>query len=260
MAATSGKLVNQVSSTASSPTVNYSASYTATRASDTAAAISVKLTFLTWLNSSQSRLGTGIKLTVFARINGGAWKSAVLKSTSESWSGTATHSAGLTLTANVAANSTKIEFYVSRTGSSISGTAGTLGSSSSPKSYTAALPAYSTVKYKVIYSVSGDVPSGYTAPTDSTAYTSGATVTVKPVPAVEGYAFAGWMLNGSIVTSFKIAGNVTLTGVWTATEKYVYVDNGKTYEEGTLYGYDAGGTGIKASAVCAYTGEKWESN
>ena len=143
MATTTGTLTDRISSTVSSPTVNYSASYTATRASETASEVSVKLNFSAWLNSSQSRLGTGIKLTVFARVNGGNWHSAVLKQSSASWSGTAKHSASLTISADLKTSTAKIEFYVSRTGSSYSGTAGILGSAGNPKSYAAALPAYS---------------------------------------------------------------------------------------------------------------------
>ena len=128
-----GVLTNKVTSTVSSPTVNYSAKYTATKSSS---ALSVKLTFAAWLNSSGSTLGTGIKLTVYARINGGAWQSVVIKNTSASWSGTSEHTASLTLSANTAASTATVEFYVTRSGSTFNGTAGNLGSSSSPKSYT----------------------------------------------------------------------------------------------------------------------------
>ena len=128
-----GVLTNKVTSTVSSPTVNYSAKYTATKSSS---ALSVKLTFAAWLNSSGSTLGTGIKLTVYARLNGGSWQSVVIKNTSTSWSGTSEHTASLTLSANTAASTATVEFYVTRSGSTFNGTAGNLGSSSSPKSYT----------------------------------------------------------------------------------------------------------------------------
>lgn len=151
MATTTGTLTSKVSSTVSSPTVNYSATYTATRASTSTAAVSVDLTFSAWLGSSGSKLGTGIKLTVFARLNGGAWKSVVIKNTSASWSGTTKHTANLTLTGSAPANTAKIEFYVSRTGSTYSGSAGTLGSSSKPKSYTATMPTYGESESGDIY-------------------------------------------------------------------------------------------------------------
>lgn len=235
MATTTGTMTSQVTSTASSPNVNYSAAYTATRASDNTETVSVKLDFAGWLNSSASQLGTGIKLTIYARIDGGSWSSVVLKDTSVSWSGTTKHSVSLTLSTSTTASTAKIEWYVSRTGSTYSGTAGTLGSSSSPQTHTINIPAYSAVQYTVTYSVSGDIPSGYTVPTDSTAYASGATVTVKSVPTADGYTFAGWYRNGSIVTSFQITADTTLTGIWTRTRRPVYVTVSATPREGAPY-------------------------
>lgn len=238
MATTSGTLVSKVSSTAGSPTVNYSATYTATRATSATANVRVTLSLKCWLNSSASRLGNGIKLTVYARMNGGAWSSAILKTTSQTWSGTTQHTAGnIALTGDVAANKATIEFYVTRSGSTYSGTAGNLGSSSNPKSYTATLPTYSAATYSVTYSVSGDVPAGYSVPIDSTAYASGATVTAKAVPSISGYAFNGWLLNGEKKTSFTISANTTLTGVWTRliTDKYVYVKVNGTWKRAIAY-------------------------
>lgn len=141
MSVTSGYLTSKVSSTVSSPAVHYFASYEAERMTALDKTVSVRLTFGAWLNSAASKLGTGIRLTIFARVNGGAWYSAVIKDRAESWSGTAVHTASLTLSTDTAENSAKIEFYVSRTGSSYSGSAGTLGSAANPKSYSAALPA-----------------------------------------------------------------------------------------------------------------------
>lgn len=248
-----------MSSTSSSPIVNYKVTHTTTRASNTTAAISVRLTFYSWLNSSASKLGTGIKLTIYARINGGSWSSVVLKNTSESWSGTTTHSVSLTLSASTTASTAKIEFYTSRTGSTYSGTAGALGSAGSPKSYTITVPSYTATKYGVTYSVSGDVPAGYAAPTDSATYTSGSTVTVKPAPSVSGYAFAGWYLNGSVVSSFKITGNATLTGVWTQTQKYIYVNAGGVWKKAALY-VNVGGMWKKSTAAYVNVSGTWKSN
>lgn len=143
MATTTATMTSKVTSTASSPNVNYSAAYTATRTDETTKTVSVKLNYSAWLPSSGSKLGTGIKLTIYARINGGAWKSVVLKSTSAVWSGTAKHTASLTLSASTTSSTAKIEWYVSRTGSTYSGTAGTLASASGPKAYNISLPAYS---------------------------------------------------------------------------------------------------------------------
>ena len=103
----SGVLFSDMKSTVSSPTVHYSASY---EVSDS----SLVLTFKGWLNSSASSLGSGIKLTVFARLNGGVWGNSVIKSGS-------------------AVN--KLEFYITRAGSSYSGSAGSIGKASDPKTY-----------------------------------------------------------------------------------------------------------------------------
>ena len=101
--------------TVSSPTVHYSASY---EVSDS----SLVLTFKGWLNSSASSLGSGIKLTVFARLNGGVWGNSVIKSGSAVWNGTTKHSASLTL-GGVKNGRNKLEFYITRAGSSYSGSA-----------------------------------------------------------------------------------------------------------------------------------------
>lgn len=121
----SGVLFSDLKSTVSSPTVHYSCAYEVTGSG-------VSLSFKGWLNSSGSSLGNGIKLTVFARLGGGAWASVVLKSGSSSWSGTAKHSASLLLN-GTASGRTKIELYVTRSGSSYSGSAGSIASAKKPK-------------------------------------------------------------------------------------------------------------------------------
>lgn len=123
----SGVLFSDMKSTVSSPTVHYSASYDVSDSS-------LVLTFKGWLNSSASSLGSGIKLTVFARLNGGSWKNSVIKSGSAVWSGTTKHSASITFS-GVKNGKNKIEFYITRAGSSYSGSAGSIGSSSNPKTY-----------------------------------------------------------------------------------------------------------------------------
>ena len=123
----SGVLFSDMKSTVSSPTVHYSASY---EVSDS----SLVLTFKGWLNSSASSLGSGIKLTVFARLNGGVWGNSVIKSGSAVWSGTTKHSASLTL-GSVKNGKNKLEFYITRAGSSYSGSAGSIGKASDPKTY-----------------------------------------------------------------------------------------------------------------------------
>ena len=129
----SGTLVSKVSSTVARPTVNFSATYAAAR---NGTALTVNLTFSAWLNSSASSLGTGVKLTVYARVKGSSsWSSAVIKNTSASWSGTTRHSVSLSLSGTISGSSATVEFYVTRSGSTYGGTAGTLGSASKPKSY-----------------------------------------------------------------------------------------------------------------------------
>ena len=123
----SGVLFSDMKSTVSSPTVHYSASY---EVSDS----SLVLTFKGWLNSSASSLGSGIKLTIFARLNGGSWKNSVIKSGSAVWSGTTKHSTSITFS-GVKNGRNKLEFYITRAGSSYSGSAGSIGSSSNPKTY-----------------------------------------------------------------------------------------------------------------------------
>ena len=123
----SGVLFSDMKSTVSSPTVHYSASY---EVSDS----SLVLTFKGWLNSSASSLGSGIKLTVFARLNGGVWGNSVIKSGSAVWSGTTKHSASLTL-GGVKNGRNKLEFYIRRAWSSYSGSAGSIGKASDPKTY-----------------------------------------------------------------------------------------------------------------------------
>lgn len=123
----SGVLFSDMKSTVSSPTVHYSASY---EVSDS----SLVLTFKGWLNSSASSLGSGIKLTVFARLNGGVWGNSVIKSGSAVWNGTTKHSALITL-GGVKNGKNKLEFYITRAGSSYSGSAGSIGKASDPKTY-----------------------------------------------------------------------------------------------------------------------------
>lgn len=144
MATKSGTLVNDVKSPYSSPYVHYSCSYTAERASATTVGISVTLNFKGWLNSNSSYLGTGIILNIYARLNGGAWQSVTIKSSSASWSGTTKYSApALTLTGVSTADKINVEFYVARGDSG--GNSGKLGTKSSPKVYAAKLPTYSAV-------------------------------------------------------------------------------------------------------------------
>lgn len=120
------------SSTVSSPTVYYSGSYSWQKSGNN---LSVSVTFAAWI-SSASRLGSGIRLTVYARLNGGPWSPAVVKSNGDVWqNSSAKHYASVTLSGTAKSTNT-IEWYVTRSGSSYSGTAGNLGSSVKPKKHT----------------------------------------------------------------------------------------------------------------------------
>ena len=146
MATTSGVLTEKVSSTVSSPAVHYSAAYSAERAGDSDGNVSVRLTFGAWLNSDSAVLGTGIQLTVFARIDGGVWQSVVLKNRASVWKGTDRHTASLMLTVNATGDAAAVEWFVSRDGSVSSGTAGILGSRMQPMRYGVSLPAYAAAQ------------------------------------------------------------------------------------------------------------------
>ena len=100
--------------------------------------------------------------------------------------------------------------------------------------------------YDVTYSVTGDVPEGYTAPVGSTGLSAGSSVPVEPVPesqtgtknGVNGtYTFTGWTApegvtieegSGSFTMPDK---NVTFTGEWTFTpnsHKVTYTVSGES--------------------------------
>ena len=128
--ATSGSgTIGKVTSKAGDPDVNYSASFDWTK---TGTSLSVSATFAAWI-SSASWLGTGKKLTIYARLNGGEWKSVVIKENGDSWKYSPTkHYKTVSLTGTAKAENV-IQWYVTRAGSNTSGSAGVLGSKSSPK-------------------------------------------------------------------------------------------------------------------------------
>ena len=141
MATTSGTLVNDVKSPYAGPYVHYSCTYTAERADSASANVSVTLNFKAWLNSSASKLGTGIVLYLYARLSGGSWTRVTVKSSSASWSGTTKRDVpAVTLTGHSTGDKINVEFYVVRGDSG--GNSGKLGTASSPKKYAAKLPAY----------------------------------------------------------------------------------------------------------------------
>lgn len=122
-------------STVSRPPVNYAGEYTYQKSGN---ALTVPVTFSAWI-SSAAKLGLNIRLTVYARLNGGTWSWAVIKSDSEIWQNSSErHEVHISLN-GTARTSNVIEWYVSRAGSSYSGTAGNLGSVKSPKKHTFSL-------------------------------------------------------------------------------------------------------------------------
>ena len=87
--------------------------------------------------------------------------------------------------------------------------------------------------YTVTYQYAGSVPSGYTAPVDSSEYAAGAEVTVSDEPATipANYTFSGWSAEGVTITDGKFTmpeGDVTLTGTWTYTDPGT--DPGPSYD------------------------------
>ena len=118
------------------------------------------------------------------------------------------------------------------------------------------------VTYSVTYDDNG-ADSG-TAPTDGTAYSSGATVAVAGPGSMakEGYAFAGWntAADGSGITytqgaTFTITSAVTLYAIWVEENK-AYIFDGTAWQTAKPYIYD--GTTWQAAKMCLFTTE-WNS-
>ena len=134
--------ITQVTATLSSPAVNYKLEYTATRSAENDKTVSFSFPLSAWLNSSLSSLKRGIKLTLFLRVGGGAWNQATIKNANDVWSGTDTHSAQVTSALSLPYPTAKVEFYISRMGSTYGGTAGVVGSEKKPLVYTVEIPPY----------------------------------------------------------------------------------------------------------------------
>ncbi|MBO4342912.1 MAG: InlB B-repeat-containing protein, partial [Clostridia bacterium] len=86
----------------------------------------------------------------------------------------------------------------------------------------------SGIPYSLSYVMTGDIPDGVTAPTDSNTYYIGDTVTLETVSPVTGYTFSGWKQDGTVKTSVTFgAGNIEVTGEWTegqSTVNFVHED------------------------------------
>ena len=113
--------------------------------------------------------------------------------------------------------------------------------------------------YSVTYDDNG-ADSG-TAPVDSTAYNSGATVTVAGPGSMakEGYIFIGWntAADGNGITyaqgmTFTITSAVTLYAIWVEGSK-AYIFDGTAWQTAKPYIYD--GTTWQAAKMCLFTTE-----
>ena len=77
----------------------------------------------------------------------------------------------------------------------------------------------SGIPYTLTYTFTGEVPDGVTAPTDSTEYFIGDTVTLETVSEVTGYSFSGWKQDGTAVTEVTFGTeDIEVTGEWTKGE------------------------------------------
>ena len=75
-------------------------------------------------------------------------------------------------------------------------------------------------KHNVTYTVTGDVPSGYSVPAAQNNVSFDTEVTVEAAPSVAGYTFSGWTTDDAAVSGGKFSmpdKDVTLTGTFTAT-------------------------------------------
>lgn len=127
-----GILTRKISSTVSTPIVNYSVSYSSEKTIDTG--VTVTIDFTSWLDD-KTLLGVNTKLTAFVRLNDGAWESIVLKENDDVWGDTRAHTSSLTLSSPVYSAVTNLDFYISRGGSIASGVAGIIGDSFNPVKY-----------------------------------------------------------------------------------------------------------------------------
>ncbi len=102
---------------------------------------------------------------------------------------------------------------------------------------------FTALPQNIAYSVTGDVPAGYTAPTGITALTD-SDYTLEAAPEIEGYTFGGWVVEGAEAnadgTYTVPAGGLTITGNFTV-NTYVLtlkLNNGEEdiVDEAKVYG------------------------
>ena len=129
------------------------------------------------------------------------------------------------------------------------------------------------------YTVTYDANNGSGAPSDSTPYADGSSVTVlsKGSLARDGYDFAGWKIGTAetiyansadnitgATEAFTITGNTTLTAQWTAIPATAPNINTQPQDLNLTYGYTEGSLGVTAAAATntTYNGltYQWYSN
>ena len=95
--------------------------------------------------------------------------------------------------------------------------------------------------YKVTYSVSGQVPTGYSVPTDGTHYKEGDKALIAAAPSEYGYVFTGWTYDEKTYDNSNLTigtSDVEMTGVWAYDQFEVVFNKGA---HGDLDGQDANG-------------------
>lgn len=151
MATTKGIIAESICSAEPASAIYYSVNYTAERASE--GIVYITLNFSEWQKLAGSYLGVGSKLTIFARANGGEWKSTVLKDSSVAWNSTTRGTALITLSADTKSSLVSIDFYITCSGSSFGSKVGEIGTASSPYNYKIIVPEYSTIVVTSVESV-----------------------------------------------------------------------------------------------------------
>lgn len=201
---------------------------TATETSRTSSKVTIKFTAKCKLAESSSWLGSGSVLKAGVYI-GGSWRTWTLKSSSATWSGTASHSASASFSISASASTTSltgIKVRVLRTdsyGNACELTARTATNSSisiaSSATYTitykanggTGAPSSGTKTYNVTYKISSTVPTRASETDDNGVVTT--------------YKFSGWKGSdgktyqpGSSYTTNKA---LTLTAIWSDSDKYI---------------------------------------
>lgn len=184
-------LISSVQSTYGGPYAKYT--FSVSYSSRTSTSIVIRATCTGALASSSSWLGTGKVLVAGIRV-GGTWRTWTLKSSSSSWSGTASHSASTSFTVTGLSNTTTaltgIQVRVTR--SDGGGTSGVLNARSVSN---ISIPANAS------YAVTYDANGGTGAPSSQTKYNGTALTLSSTKPTRESYDFIGWNTSSTATTA-----------------------------------------------------------